>query len=77
MPDSSPEWAALQLATAASHLASAARSALGGYVPINHRDHPSTWSPERQDALAAADEALAAATEALRLATKAHAARVV
>ncbi len=53
--DSSPEWAALLLATEESASAGKARSALGGYVPIGHPGHPSKWSAARQDALADAN----------------------
>jgi hypothetical protein len=59
-------------ADTANHLASAARSALGGYVPLDHPGHPSKWSPDRQDALAIADADLTQATEALRAAVYAH-----
>jgi protein involved in temperature-dependent protein secretion len=70
----SPEWAALLLASDAYRRASSVRSALGGYVPLNHPGHPSKWNRRKRAALADADDNLAAATEAMRLAAAAHAA---
>jgi hypothetical protein len=46
----------LSLASAASHRAGAVRAAMGGYVPVGHPAHPSTWSTDRQLRLAEADE---------------------
>jgi len=73
MADDSPEWDAVVAAAAAHRTAGAARSRLGGYLPVSHPDHPSKWSVERRAALANAEAQLAEATEALRLAVEAHA----
>jgi len=77
MPDDSPEWAALVLATAANHRASVVRSGLGGYVPLGHPGHPSRWSRARKEVLADAEAGLAETAEALRAATHAHANRII
>ncbi len=77
MPDESPEWAALLLATEANHKARGIRSGLGGYVPLNHPGHPSKWSRIRRDALAEAESTLQDTIEALRVATDAHLNRMI
>jgi hypothetical protein len=75
--DTSPEWAAVLLATEECVNAGAARSALGGYVPVGHPGHPSKWSTARQDALADAEAGLRRANEALRIARLVHANRTI
>jgi hypothetical protein len=70
--DDAPEVERLKLASAASVRAGAARAALGGYVPVGHPGHPSTWSEARQDALATAEEDLISTTTELRLANAAY-----
>ena len=73
--DASPEWFALLAATEASTRAGKTRSALGGYVPKGHPNHPSKWSAERRHALEQAELEVIQATEALRVAALAHANR--
>ena len=57
-PDDPPEVVRLKAATEASHIARAVRAALGGYVPLNHPNHPSRWTAARRAQLQAADAAV-------------------
>ena len=71
MKADSPERAAVIAAGEAWRRASAARAALGGYVPLNHPGHPSRWNRERRQALGDAEAELTRTTVAVRLAMQA------
>jgi hypothetical protein len=67
----SPQELAVSAAYTAWHEATRERAKLGGYVPLNHPNHPSRWSRERRDTLRLIDAEVVRTKEVLRLAMRA------
>jgi hypothetical protein len=67
----SPELQRYKLATDASQQAGLARAALGGYVGLDHPEHPDRWRPARRAELAAADAEVLRTSRELRVARQA------
>ncbi len=65
IPDDAPELVRLRAASAASNRAGAVRAALGGYVPLDHPNHPKRWSAARRAELAAAEAEVVRTSEEL------------
>lgn len=72
MPTSGSSYERYAASVAARRDCQDARDALGGYVEPNHPDHANNSSPQRRQAMLAADEALKAATTAMNVALAAH-----